>query len=151
MRHRCNKFGDELLPVVRSAIHSSPDWGSRSAVLPASVSARATHCGAPLDAFRTRCRATAPRCDPEWPSRTRALATDAAESSAVSEKGKSRDVLLSDLIAALPDHVWLALPDNILDQISTYLNVLHKTSGAVSPWGSRVFAGSYEKRPFPMT
>jgi hypothetical protein len=30
--------------------------------------------------------------------------------------------LLTDLLAALPDKAWLALPDNILAQISAYFD-----------------------------
>ena len=38
----------------------------------------------------------------------------------VSQAVKALDVLLSDLLAALPADVWSGLPNDVLDQIDNY-------------------------------
>ena len=50
---------------------------------------------------------------------TRALATAGGMPSLVPE---ALNALVTDLLAALPEDAWLALPDQVLDQISDYLD-----------------------------
>ena len=56
------------------------------------------------------------------PPATCALATEGGMERLVLEAVKTLDALLSDLLAALPDHVWSELPDNIFDQLDAYLD-----------------------------
>ena len=53
---------------------------------------------------------------------TCALATEGGIQRLTAEAAKTFDALVSDLLAELPEDVWLALPDQILDQISDYLD-----------------------------
>jgi hypothetical protein len=53
---------------------------------------------------------------------TRALAGSGGTPSPVQETGETLDALLINLLDALPEEAWFALPNSILDQICAFLD-----------------------------